>query len=65
MSTGLGIAVAGLLIAGAIAFNGYMERQPYNRAFENCMAELQKSPQQSSQVVNEGICLRLAAEALP
>ena len=63
MSTGLGIAVAGLLIAGAIVLNGYMERRPYNRAFELCMDKLRDTDSQSSQAQMESVCLRVAARA--
>jgi hypothetical protein len=62
MSTGLGIAVAGLLIAGAVLYNGYMDRRPYNRAFDNCMAELQDSTFSSTPAQNESVCLNIAAK---
>lgn len=38
MNTGLGIVVAGLLVAGAILINGYMERAPLQKVLEECTA---------------------------
>jgi hypothetical protein len=65
MSTGQGIALAGLLIAGAIAFNGYMERRPYNRAFDNCMAELEDAPYQETSAEMKFVCMQIAAQRSP